>query len=85
MSETGKYIVVFKDTATKEQIDDYANNVNNNGVLLIHAMAHQKTKEHGFAAQIPDTYFQSLQSQSLQSDSIIDYIEPDGVVSIQQQ
>lgn len=26
-----EYIVVFKGTATKEQIDNYANEVNNNG------------------------------------------------------
>lgn len=71
----GKYIVVFKGTATKEQIDNYANEVNNNGGKVTHRY---DAILEGFSAIIPDHFLSSLQALD-----IIDYIEPDGIATTQ--
>ncbi|KAF8070181.1 protease propeptide/inhibitor [Lyophyllum atratum] len=68
-----RYIVVFKDNATQEQINAYANNVDSNGGTV---MNRYSDALKGFAAVIPEQFLQSLQG-----DDIIDYIEPDGVVT----
>ncbi|KAH8828430.1 protease propeptide/inhibitor [Flagelloscypha sp. PMI_526] len=75
-----KYIVVFKKDATQERIDQYASSVESSGGTVTNKYG---TVLKGFAAQIPDSYLESLKSDSLQSDSPIDYIEPDGVVTTQ--
>ncbi|GLB37106.1 putative proteinase A inhibitor 1 [Lyophyllum shimeji] len=68
-----KYIVVFKEHATQDQIDEYANKVNTSGGSVTNRYDNVLK---GFAAAIPDTFLQSLQGED-----IIDYIEPDGVVT----
>ncbi|KAA1476003.1 hypothetical protein DENSPDRAFT_883982 [Dentipellis sp. KUC8613] len=75
---SGKYIVVFKKTATDADIEKYANDVSTNGGTV---HDHFTPLLKGFSAQIPDQYLQTLQS-NLQSGPI-DYIEPDGVVKTQ--
>ncbi|EIN11988.1 hypothetical protein PUNSTDRAFT_142175 [Punctularia strigosozonata HHB-11173 SS5] len=37
----------------------------------------------GFAAQIPDSYLTQLQAFQAEAGSVIDYIEPDGIVTTQ--
>jgi len=44
--QSPEYIVVFKGTATKEQIDNYANEVNNNG-------SYPRTSRHEFLMDSP--------------------------------
>ncbi|KAG8699429.1 hypothetical protein FRC09_006633 [Ceratobasidium sp. 395] len=78
---TRKYIVVFKDDAPKSEIDK--------SIAELEAAGGKVTNRYdggvlnGYAAEIPDDHFQTLQSQSLAEDSKIDYIEPDGVVTTQ--
>ncbi|KAF8577752.1 protease propeptide/inhibitor, partial [Ramaria rubella] len=74
---SAEYIVVFKSNVSKEDIDKYADGVNENGGEV---SQRYDSKLKGFAATIPDQYLLSL--QSLQGD-VIDYIEPDGVVTTQ--
>jgi len=75
MSESGKFIVVFKDSATQEQIDEYARTVDNTGGQVKNRY---NTALKGFSATLTPENFQNLQG-----DSIIDYIEPDGEVTTQ--
>ncbi|KAF8342120.1 uncharacterized protein EI90DRAFT_3032186 [Cantharellus anzutake] len=76
MSEqTGKFIVVFKDSATKEEIEQYAEKVNNNGGEVTNRY---DGVLNGFAAKLTPQL-----ASSFQGDSIIDYIEPDGIVTTQ--
>ncbi|KAG5645199.1 hypothetical protein DXG03_006717 [Asterophora parasitica] len=94
---TQKYIVVFKEHVTKEQVNKYAEDVNQNGGEVTNRW---DTVLNGFAAVIPDAHFQKLQSLT---DDVIDYIgaltnqsrhdsvsngiatlpEPDGIVTTQ--
>ncbi|KAK7692622.1 hypothetical protein QCA50_004255 [Cerrena zonata] len=76
---SGKYIVVFKDSASQAQIDKYAQDVESNGGNVGHKY---DSALRGFSAAIPDAFLQTLQAQGL-ADGIIDYIEPDGTVTIQ--
>jgi len=95
MSEVaGKFIVVFKDSATpvgplhctqivsphmailQDQINQYANDVDNNGGEVTNRYSLLK----GFAAKLTEQQLTSF--QSLQGD-VIDHIEPDGVATIQ--
>jgi len=69
---TGKFIVVFKDTATKEQIHKCAQDVDQNG---------GKVRDHfdllnGFSATIPTSFLNQLWGFEG-----VDYIEPDGVAT----
>ncbi|KAF8893362.1 protease propeptide/inhibitor [Infundibulicybe gibba] len=88
-----KYIVVFKQHVSADQIDKFADDVNNNGgevghrygsvLNVIHHFSPLilgVTAQQGFSASIPDEYLSSL--QSLVGDDI-DYIEPDSVVTTQ--
>ncbi|PFH47546.1 hypothetical protein AMATHDRAFT_67561 [Amanita thiersii Skay4041] len=78
MSEpTPRFIVVFKPHVTKEQVEEYAQKVNDNGGDVTHRYDNVL---NGFAATLPDNFMQNLQG-----DDLIDYIEPDGFVTIQQQ
>jgi len=72
---SGKYIVVFKDHVTPDEINKYAEEVQEQGGKIGHRY---NSVLKGFSATIPDSYFAQLQ----QSD-VIDYIEPDGVVTTQ--
>ncbi|KAJ3484721.1 hypothetical protein NLI96_g5450 [Meripilus lineatus] len=72
---SGRYIVVFKDSATPEQIEQYANDVHKNGGAVLNRY---DSVLKGFAATIPQSFLQSLQGSDL-----IDYVEPDGVVTTQ--
>ncbi|KAI0745678.1 protease propeptide/inhibitor [Earliella scabrosa] len=74
---SGRYIVVFKDHVSQSEIDKHADDVASNGGSVGHRY---NTVLKGFSATIPDQYFQKL--QSLQGD-VIDYIEPDGIVTTQ--
>ncbi|KAF8637049.1 hypothetical protein AX16_010904 [Volvariella volvacea WC 439] len=73
---SGRYIVVFKDSATEAQIQEYVNRVNNSGGAVSHTYDVPGLK--GFAATIPDSFLENLQS-----DSVIDYVEPDQIVTTQ--
>jgi len=75
---SGKYIVVFKGSATADQIKEFEKGVSDNGGSVSKSFDSPIMK--GFSAAIPDSYLQTL--QSLQGD-VIDYIEPDGVVTTQ--
>ncbi|KAG8863559.1 hypothetical protein FRB96_008299 [Tulasnella sp. 330] len=70
-----RYIVVFKNTATKDQIDNYEAKVNSSGGEVTRRF---DTGMNGFAAMIPDSFLTKLQA-----DSIIDFIEPDSIVTTQ--
>jgi len=74
---SGKYIVVFKEHVTSEQIGNYINDVTANGGELGQRF---DPVLKGFSATIPNGYLTRL--QSLQGD-VIDYIEPDGIVKTQ--
>ncbi|KAJ3517215.1 hypothetical protein NLJ89_g656 [Agrocybe chaxingu] len=69
-----KYIVVFKDSATPQQIDEYVKEVSKNGGEV----TYRYDILNGFAAAIPDHFLASLQASA-----IIHYIEPDSVVTTQ--
>ncbi|KAI0341910.1 hypothetical protein BDW22DRAFT_1429429 [Trametopsis cervina] len=75
---SGKYIVVFKNSATPEEINKYAEDVNQNGGSVKNVW-HSGLK--GFSAEITPEYFTSL--QSLTGNGPIDYIEEDSVVTTQ--
>ncbi|EEB93134.1 hypothetical protein MPER_08254 [Moniliophthora perniciosa FA553] len=74
---SGKYMVVFKDNVSKEQIQKYVSEVNSNGGKVHHEYG---STLNGFSATIPDQFLQSL--QSLQGD-VIEHIEPDSTVTTQ--
>ncbi|KIM78928.1 hypothetical protein PILCRDRAFT_824052 [Piloderma croceum F 1598] len=79
MSGDKKYIVIFKDSATKDDIERYADGVQQDGGgKVVHRY---DTILKGFAATMSESHLSALQS-NLQS-SPIDYIEEDGVVTIQ--
>jgi hypothetical protein len=75
---SGRYIVVFKKHVGQESINKYVTDVQNSGGEVTHR--YNPSVINGFTARIPDSFMTSL--QSLQGD-IIDYIEPDGVVTTQ--
>ncbi|KAJ7084383.1 hypothetical protein B0H15DRAFT_393258 [Mycena belliarum] len=77
---SGKYIVVFKSTATKEEIDKFAETVNGDGGEVTHRY---DTLMKGFAATLAPNTLASFNSNLQAADSPIDYIEPDGVVTTQ--
>ncbi|KAG8890431.1 hypothetical protein FRB98_008466 [Tulasnella sp. 332] len=61
-----RYIVVFKNTATKDQIDQYEAEVKSSGGDVTQRF---DTGMNGFAATIPDSFLTKLKA-----DSIIDFI-----------
>ncbi|KIO25923.1 hypothetical protein M407DRAFT_243920 [Tulasnella calospora MUT 4182] len=67
-------IVVFKDHATQDQIDRYAEQINGGGGAVT---ARYDSVLKGFAATLT-----ASQLQSFQGDDIIQYIEPDQVITI---
>ncbi|KDQ57619.1 hypothetical protein JAAARDRAFT_35312 [Jaapia argillacea MUCL 33604] len=72
---SGKYIVVFKESTTPEQINKYADEVSSNGGQV---SQRYDSVLKGFSATIPDAFLQQLQGSD-----VIDYIEPDGIVTTQ--
>jgi len=76
-----RYIVVFKKDASQDTIDRQADGVNANGGSVKHKYYSMIMK--GFSAEIPEVYLLALQSNLLQPDSPIAYIEPDSEFSIQ--
>ncbi|TBU33748.1 hypothetical protein BD311DRAFT_747876 [Dichomitus squalens] len=74
---SGRYIVVFKDSVSLDDVKKYADEVNANGGEVGN---HFDTLLKGFSATIPESYLQQLQSYQ---GSVIDYIEPDSTVTIQ--
>jgi hypothetical protein len=79
MSDAQKYIVIFKETATPDDIQQYVDKIQNDGGGKVEHRYDSIMK--GFSATIPSTYLSSLQS-NLQ-DSPIEYIEPDSVITTQ--
>ncbi|KAG8983122.1 hypothetical protein FRB90_006300 [Tulasnella sp. 427] len=73
MSSIGKFIVVFKQGATQDEINEYAEQVNSGKVTHQYA-----TVLKGFAADLTES-----QLQNFQGSDIIEYIEPDSVVTTQ--
>ncbi|KAG8990811.1 hypothetical protein FRB94_013093 [Tulasnella sp. JGI-2019a] len=69
---SGNFIVVFKDSATDEQIEQYVNQVNNTGGLVTQKY---DLGMRGFAANLDEA-----QLQSFQGNEIIKYVEADGPV-----
>ncbi|KAI9442124.1 protease propeptide/inhibitor [Lactarius indigo] len=78
---SGKYIVVFKKSATQEVIDEQADQVDANGGVVDKKFSSSILK--GFSAEIPNTYLLTLQSNLTADDNEIDYIEPDSTVTTQ--
>ncbi|KAG8896468.1 hypothetical protein FRC01_011792 [Tulasnella sp. 417] len=68
------FIVVFKDTATQEQIDNYVQHVNTGGGEVTNRY---DAVLKGFAAKLTPNLLSNFQG-----DDIIDYIEPDQIVTI---
>jgi len=69
-----KFIVVFNDDVTPEQIKKYVQEINENGGNVTQEYSLLK----GFAASLPESF-----AHNLRSDKLIKYIEPDGVVTTQ--
>ncbi|KAJ6593896.1 hypothetical protein B0H19DRAFT_1246631 [Mycena capillaripes] len=93
---SGKYIVVFKSTATQEDIDKYIDTVKSDGKLYSSGnirdglsssggqVGHKyDTVMKGFSATLSESAFNKLTSFQAQEDSVIDFIEPDGEVTTQ--
>ncbi|KAH9040673.1 serine proteinase inhibitor IA-1 [Lactarius pseudohatsudake] len=80
-SEIGKFIVVFKKSASDEAINDQAEKVGLNGGTVERKFS--STLLRGFSAKITNTYLMTLQQGLTQADSQIDYIEPDSTVTTQ--
>jgi hypothetical protein len=72
------YIVVFKDSATTDEIEKQIEMINNTGGKIL---VRYSTILKGFTATLTPESLSSL--QSLVGDGIIEYIEPDSVVTIQ--
>ncbi|TFK29539.1 hypothetical protein FA15DRAFT_664086 [Coprinopsis marcescibilis] len=83
MSDHPRYIIGFKDSATEADIERYAKDLNSNGGSVTNEFYKNGGILKAFAGHVPASFLSSLQAQSLQSDSIIDYIEPDGIVTTQ--
>ncbi|KAG8727979.1 hypothetical protein FRC12_022123 [Ceratobasidium sp. 428] len=73
----GSYIVVFKDTATKEDIDGYIARIKDLGGTIKYRYDDDLMK--GLAATIDDKQVQGFR----QEKEFIDFIEPDGVATTQ--
>ncbi|KAJ5827213.1 hypothetical protein N7447_003976 [Penicillium robsamsonii] len=64
------YVVIFKDSATTEQINAYVEQINANGGTVINRFPDMIAR--GFTASIADSDFQKFQS-----DPLIDRVTPD--------
>ncbi|KAJ7096327.1 hypothetical protein C8R44DRAFT_812735 [Mycena epipterygia] len=77
---SGKYIVVFKAGASEEAIKQLTETVQSDGGEVTQTY---DTLMKGFAAKLDPATFAKFTSLQADADSIIDYIEPDGVVTTQ--
>ncbi|KZV95114.1 hypothetical protein EXIGLDRAFT_735897 [Exidia glandulosa HHB12029] len=77
---SNSFIVVFKKSASAEQVEEYVNQVSSGGGEVTHRY---DAVFKGFAAKLTDTQLQSFQANVAATDSPIDYIEADGVVTTQ--
>ncbi|KAJ6625651.1 hypothetical protein B0H10DRAFT_2211922 [Mycena sp. CBHHK59/15] len=68
---SGKYIVVFKSSASKEDIEKFAQTVSGDGGEVTHRY---DSLMKGFAATLNEKTLQQFQSLQSEDDSIIDYI-----------
>jgi len=73
------YIVLFKDDTPEQKINDAKKQLEESGGQI--TQEYNMPGMKGFAAAIPDSFIASL--QNLQSDGIVDSIEPDGEVTTQ--
>jgi len=79
MPEAKKYIVIFKDSATDQEIQQYVDGVQKDRAgQVVHRY---DSIMKGFAASISPSYLTFMQSNI--QDGPIDYIEEDGVVTTQ--
>ncbi|KAJ3512093.1 hypothetical protein NMY22_g15436 [Coprinellus aureogranulatus] len=78
MSDSGKFIVVFKEGVTSDQITKYANDVKAAGGEIKDRYDEGAGILNGFSATIPASFHANLAA-----DDLVDYIEPDGVVTTQ--
>ncbi|KAH6910729.1 hypothetical protein BKA70DRAFT_1271367 [Coprinopsis sp. MPI-PUGE-AT-0042] len=89
MSEQAKFIVVFKKDVTPEQIDEFisknggsgCNSLTQDGGIKVTNSWYKPGEGgilNGFAAELHPGF-----ASSLEADSLIDYIEPDGIVTTQ--
>ncbi|KAH8981762.1 serine proteinase inhibitor IA-1 [Lactarius hatsudake] len=69
-----KYNVIFKKSASDEVINEQAKQVSLNGGTVNEMFSSSLLK--GFTAEIPDTYFLTLERGLTAFNSQIDYIEP---------
>ncbi|KAJ7188269.1 hypothetical protein C8R46DRAFT_1341082 [Mycena filopes] len=74
---SGKFIVVFKSTATKEQIAEFMDTVKSEDGEIGHVY------DTGFSATLSEKTLNSFKSLQADGDSPIDFIEPDGTVTTQ--
>ncbi|KJA19937.1 hypothetical protein HYPSUDRAFT_845692 [Hypholoma sublateritium FD-334 SS-4] len=72
---TGNCDIVFKDGATSDQVSQFASDLGRNGGEVLHIY---NGVVNGFSATIPTHFLTSLQASDL-----IEYIEPDGIVTTQ--
>ncbi|KAJ7045513.1 hypothetical protein C8F04DRAFT_1065063 [Mycena alexandri] len=77
---SGKYIVVFKSTASKEKIDEFIATVKSEGGQVGHQY---DTVMKGFSATLSEKTLTKFNSLQAEADSPIDFIEPDGEVTTQ--
>ncbi|KAF9452377.1 hypothetical protein P691DRAFT_756492 [Macrolepiota fuliginosa MF-IS2] len=71
---SGRYIIVFKDKATRAEIEQFIDHLIAEGKIHAHYDALFK----GFSASVPDNLVSLFAV-----DRIIDFIEPDGIVTTQ--
>jgi len=74
-----RYIVVFKKTASKGDIQKWKDEITKGSGTITHEYG---TVLNGFAAEIPPETFVLL-TQNVKDDGPVQYIEPDGVVTTQ--
>nr|GAT56387.1 predicted protein [Mycena chlorophos] len=75
---SGKYIITFKQTATDEQIEQWKEKAAAGGEVT-----KSFTLLKGFAATLDANTFSQFSSFAAENDSIIETIEPDGIVTTQ--
>ncbi|KAJ3777818.1 hypothetical protein FB446DRAFT_715758 [Lentinula raphanica] len=74
------FIVTFKDGVSQEQIQQWKDEITSGGGKLGHEFDGLIT---GFSAKIQPQTLQLLQQQASLTDSIIENIEPDSIVTTQ--
>ncbi|EJD52668.1 hypothetical protein AURDEDRAFT_158401 [Auricularia subglabra TFB-10046 SS5] len=77
---SNSFIVVFKKTASPEQVEEYVNQVSSGGGEVTHRY---DAVFKGFAAKLTNQQLQGFQANLAAGDSPIDYIEADGIVTTQ--